>query len=146
MKLYDQITVENLFEVGTELLSEKLNRYSLEGWNFVALVPNKKNPKLNLILLEKEKEIKTKPDLTHGMHALISVTDGKEITIECIEASGRIGICLDTSGESSWFVVNNNGFSHSGTVDQVKKFIDSVLEYKKLTHSKAPPQKEKELL
>jgi len=140
MKLYDQITVEGLFEQGSELLSEKLNKYSLNGWHFVALIPNKANPALNLIVLEKEvgydtflettRLVSKQSDLYHKPEAHICIANGKEMSIECIDRIGRVGVCFDTEGTSSWFVVRNDGFSDSGTFENTQKLIDAVLKYK----------------
>ena len=136
MKLYDQVTIE-LPEDNSALLSEKLNKYSLDGWHFVSFLPNKVN---TTILLEKEVGYETfltvtgliskNNDLCQKMSAMISVTQGKEMYIECIEKNGRIGVCFDQEGTSSWYVVKDNGYSASGTLENIQKLIDSVIEYK----------------
>lgn len=142
MKLYDQVTVEGLFELNAETLAEKLNKYSLDGWRFVSLIPSKINPEINLILLEKEVGyneflnrtglVSKELDSYQQLEAHISVTAGKEMYIECVEKSGRIGVAFDTEGTSSWYVVKNNGDSAFGTIDEVQKFIDAVIKYKQV--------------
>lgn len=143
MKLYDQITIE-LPEDNSELLSEKLNKFSLDGWHFVTLLPNPTN---TTILLQKEVGydqfleatglVSKEPDSYQKLEAHISVTAGKEMYIECVEKDGRIGICFDNEGTSSWFVVKNSGYSASGTFENVKEFIEAVLEYKTGTTQKS---------
>lgn len=61
------------------------------------------------------------------MFSIIDVDNSyKEITFEFIYEDKRIGIVLDEDGTSSWFVVNNSGYSESGLVAQVAKFREAL--------------------